>query len=125
MTAGSGAGTQAVTVHVAIPRNPLPGRPTRSTSGSHHRIAVVAGRRIGNAVQRNRAKRRLRAIAHHHLNPEGHSGFLDIVVIAKPGIVRRNHAQLTRDVQSAFTRAYARLSQRPNTVDSTLAIGHD
>lgn len=104
MTAGSGAGTQSVVVHVAIPRKPLQG-----TSVSHHRIAVVAGRRIGNAVQRNRAKRRLRAIAHQYLNPGDQHGPLDIVVVAKPGIADVSHDQLSHDVQSAFQRACKRM----------------
>lgn len=109
MTAGASAGTQTVVVHVAIPRKPLPDTSIQGASVSHHRIAVVAGRRLGNAVQRNRAKRRLRAIAHQFLDPGHADRSLDIVVVAKPGIDQVAFPQLCRDVQSAYGRACQRL----------------
>ncbi len=104
MTAGSGAGTHAVVVHVAIPRKPFQG-----TSRSHHRVAVVAGRRVGNAVKRNRAKRRLRAIYPDTLSVQDVREPLDIVLVAKPGIASVGYKELRNDVQSAFLRACKRL----------------
>ena len=50
----------------------------------HCRFGFVVSKRVGNAVTRNRVKRRLRAIfAHHMLHIR--SGF-DIVVICRPSI---------------------------------------
>jgi ribonuclease P protein component len=52
---------------------------------SHHdgtRVAVVAGRRVGNAVRRNRAKRRLREAIRSVGLPQGE----DLIVIAGPGV---------------------------------------
>lgn len=46
------------------------------------RFGFVVGKRVGNAVTRNRVKRRLRAIFAHHL-AHIKSGF-DIVVICRP-----------------------------------------
>ncbi|MFO8075932.1 MAG: ribonuclease P protein component [Actinomycetota bacterium] len=47
------------------------------------RVAVVAGKRVGTAVERNRAKRRLRAAAAATPAPRGR----DAVVIARPSAV--------------------------------------
>lgn len=49
------------------------------------RLGVSASKSIGNAVQRNRAKRRLREVLRSHL-PEIVSGW-DVVVIARPEAV--------------------------------------
>lgn len=43
------------------------------------RTAVVAGRRVGSAVDRNRAKRRLRAVLREAGTPSG----IDLVMVAK------------------------------------------
>lgn len=44
------------------------------------RTAVVADRKVGGAVQRNFAKRRLRAAMHQSRLPDGY----DVVVVARP-----------------------------------------
>jgi len=68
--------------------------------GGPGRAAVVAGRRVGGAVQRNRAKRRLRAV----LRAEGLPDGFDIVVVAKSGAVVAPYPLLLRE--------YARLRGR-------------
>ena len=50
------------------------------------RFGIVASKRVGNAVTRNRVKRRLRAILANHLT-HIKSGF-DIVVICRPSAAR-------------------------------------
>lgn len=50
------------------------------------RLGIVASRRIGGAVQRNRAKRRLREVFRRRDQRAGDRG-LDVVAIAKTGIV--------------------------------------
>lgn len=64
------------------------------------RAAVVAGRKVGGAVQRNRAKRRLRAALRDVGIPSG----VDVVVVARPR---------TPDV--AFVDLQATLSERLRT----------
>lgn len=65
------------------------------------RAAVVAGRRVGSAVDRNRAKRRLRALLRDHGAPEG----TDAVLVAKPGADRVPFAVLSEDYQRLTDRA--------------------
>lgn len=102
MTAGTRAGTNAVSVHLARPRKPL-----QLSSDSHHRIAVVAGRRIGNAVKRNRAKRRLRALI-PTLGPTLPNEALDIILVAKPGLEACTSIELRDQVNGALHRALRR-----------------
>ena len=47
-------------------------------------VGFVAGKRVGNAVRRNRAKRRLRAAASHVALPSGSA----MIVVALPGVNR-------------------------------------
>ena len=49
------------------------------------RLGVSAAKSIGSAVQRNRAKRRLREVLHSHW-PKIASGW-DVILIARPGAV--------------------------------------
>jgi len=67
-------------------------------SGSGKRFGVVASRRIGNAVYRNRAKRRLRALIQKHkdLLPEG----CDLVLVAR----RRVLTAAWSELESVFIR---------------------
>jgi ribonuclease P protein component len=62
------------------------------------RFGIVAGKALGGAVQRNRAKRRLRAAIHafrHELQP-GH----DVILIARPALLKAPWA----DVRAAIGR---------------------
>lgn len=67
------------------------------------RVGLTASRKVGNAVCRNRARRRLRAIAGtiipRHAAP-GH----DYVMIARRGTVDRPYRALVRDLESALKR---------------------
>lgn len=61
-------------------------------SGSGRRFGVVASRRLGNAVVRNRAKRRLRALIqkHQHLLPES----CDLVLVARRRVLTAAWSEL-------------------------------
>ena len=56
-----------------------------SGEGAALRLGVVASRRVGPAVQRNRAKRRLREV--FRLNRPHFRGPVDVVLVARPAIV--------------------------------------
>jgi len=62
----------------------------RANQRSHSRFGVTTKRKLGNAVERNRARRRLRA-ALHHLQPDIADGW-DILVMARPACL---HAEWT------------------------------
>lgn len=66
------------------------------------RVGFTASKKIGNAVTRNRAKRRLRALAREVLMPHARPGW-DYVLVARPGeTVARGYADLKADLAQAL-----------------------
>lgn len=66
------------------------------------RVGFTCTKKVGNAVARNRAKRRLREIAHLHLPRLGKSGW-DYVLIGKHQMTaQREFAKLTQDFEDAL-----------------------
>jgi ribonuclease P protein component len=78
-----------------------PQPPDRSISGEEARVGFTASRRVGNAVARNRAKRRLRAAAAAVLAPQGKIG-TDYVLIARPDTGTRRYVDLVGDLEGAL-----------------------
>jgi ribonuclease P protein component len=70
------------------------------------RAGFTASRKVGGAVQRNRAKRRLRAAAAATLPLLGHEGH-DYVLVARTATLSRPFAQLTLDLEKAIIAAHA------------------
>jgi ribonuclease P protein component len=70
---------------------------------AHSRFGVAAGRAVGKAVERNRAKRRLRAIL-APLIPEIVPG-VDILLIARKPILEASHARLEGAVKQLLNKA--------------------
>jgi ribonuclease P protein component len=70
------------------------------------RVGFTATRKIGGAVVRNRAKRRLREVARKLLPELGQPGF-DYVLIARSGTPSRPWERLLDDVKSALIRLAA------------------
>ncbi|MBX7199091.1 MAG: ribonuclease P protein component [Rhodospirillaceae bacterium] len=64
------------------------------------RIGFTASRKVGNAVARNRAKRRLRALA--DLVMADLPTALDYVLVARPDAVTRNFAQMAGELHQAL-----------------------
>ncbi|GAB3046107.1 ribonuclease P protein component [Sediminivirga luteola] len=78
-------------------------RAERPVDESHApRVGFVVSRAVGNAVTRNRVKRRLRAIMHQELRrlPEG----TDIVVRALPASASADFRDLQRSIEKALRR---------------------
>lgn len=67
------------------------------------RLGVSAAKSIGNAVKRNRAKRRLREVMRSHL-PEIAPGW-DVVMIARPGIAEADWTQLQAAILELLRRS--------------------
>lgn len=70
-------------------------------TGARLRVGYTASRRVGNAVARNRAKRRLRAAAGSVLPAHGRDG-MDYVLIARAGTGARPYAELLADLAGAL-----------------------
>jgi len=66
------------------------------------RVAFVAGKKLGNAVHRNRCKRVLRAAVQRAGGPWPGS---DVAIIARPGLDRASVVDVDRALQSVISRA--------------------
>ena len=73
--------------------------PTREEIG----IGFTASRKVGNAVARNRARRRLKAAAAEILPRDGRPG-RDYVIIARAGTLRRPYGLLLADLRRALAK---------------------
>ena len=71
------------------------------------RVGFTCSKKVGNAVARNRAKRRLRAVARLLLPTHGLAGY-DYVLIGRPNIsASRPYTLLAQDFETALTRLHA------------------
>jgi ribonuclease P protein component len=70
------------------------------------RIGFTVTRKIGNAVVRNRMKRRLRALSRDILPDHGIAG-ADHVLIGRAGGVERNYASLADELRRALKKVAA------------------
>ncbi|MEM7498655.1 MAG: ribonuclease P protein component [Pseudomonadota bacterium] len=106
--AGPGEGASAGAPAVQ-PADPLSDRAVR--------VGYTCSKKIGNAVARNRAKRRLRAAAARIL-PEGGQPGWDYVLIGRPGsTIDRPFEALVDDLREALTRVHTpRKPRRPRDV---------
>lgn len=67
------------------------------------RVGFTVTKKVGNAVIRNRTKRRLREAVRLGLDPEAHRGF-DIVVIGRDRTAERPFAELIDDLRKAVAK---------------------
>lgn len=71
--------------------------------GQGPRVGFTASRKVGNAIARNRARRRLKAVARDVLSE--HSGEpVDYVLIARAATVARGYDDLLNDLRLALRR---------------------
>ncbi|OJT94911.1 MAG: ribonuclease P protein component [Alphaproteobacteria bacterium 65-7] len=75
------------------------------------RVGFTASKKIGNAVTRNRAKRRLRAAASQLLPLLGRAGH-DYVLVARGSTVARPFAALLSDITTALKAAHRKLDAK-------------
>ncbi|MEP7161110.1 MAG: ribonuclease P protein component [Dermatophilaceae bacterium] len=85
-------------VHCSVPDDP--GRPSREASPP--RVGFVVSKAVGNAVVRNRTKRRLRALMAQRMVavPDG----TDVVVRARPVAADASHEVLARELDRCLNR---------------------
>ena len=76
-------------------------QPDHEDGGASVRVGFTASRKVGNAVVRNRAKRRLRAIAAEVLPRQGRPG-TDYVIVARATSSERVYADLVADLEGAL-----------------------
>ena len=87
--------------------------------GDEVRVGFTASRRVGNAVVRNRAKRRLRAAAAAVLGQAGQSG-TDYVLIARAATGELPFAELVGDLKAALRQVERRGGEpRPRRAEET------
>ena len=71
------------------------------------RVGYTCSKKLGNAVARNRAKRRLRAIAREVIPAEGQGGW-DYVLVGRPeATATRDFAEMRLDLARALARVHA------------------
>jgi ribonuclease P protein component len=75
------------------------------------RLGIVASRKLGDSVRRNRAKRLIREIFRHNLDLPAARG-LDIVVIPRAELFDATYASLESDYRTVLVRCAARVAKR-------------
>ena len=84
-----------------------------ASAGTRARIGFTASRRVGNAVARNRAKRRLRALAEEIMKRHAAPG-RDYVLIARSTTPTRPYAALRGDLERAMKRLHVWRAAAPS-----------
>jgi ribonuclease P protein component len=87
----------------AAPGLILQAAPVPQTEADVTRVGFTCSKKVGNAVARNRARRRLKAAA-AELMPELATPGLDYVVIGRPETVSRPYSLLLQDLRAALKR---------------------
>ena len=78
-------------------------------SGAVPRLGIVASRKIGDAVRRNRAKRLIREVFRLNQPLQGGSG-VDLVIIPRRELLGASLTEIDKDFRAAWRRAIAKLA---------------
>lgn len=79
-----------------------------TNQASATRLGIVASRKLGDAVRRNRAKRLIREIFRQTPRPDGSMG-VDVVVIPRVELFDAGYKNLEEDYRTVLARGIARL----------------
>ena len=91
---------------VSMPAFTLQYRERRSGEAKGIRIGFTCSKKVGNAVARNRAKRRLREIARNILPGAGRDGFDYVLIGRREKTAARAFSDLESDLRDALTQAH-------------------
>ena len=80
--------------------------PDDSAADAGVRVGFTVTKKVGNAVVRNRARRRLKAAAQEILATHGQGG-VDYVLIGRAGTLKRPYSQLIGDIEAAMRKLKA------------------
>ena len=87
-------------------------QPEGVDSGEQIRVGYTTSKKVGNAVVRNRARRRLREVVRQVLPEKGKAG-QDYVLIARSGIEERSFDDLIRDLKWSLKRLEGENGKKP------------
>lgn len=79
----------------------------RPNSLGRDRLGIIASKRVGGAVERNRAKRRVRELFRKDVSRMPGASDFDFVVIVRPELVRAPFPAIAADFHSALKKLRA------------------
>ncbi|MEP2639270.1 MULTISPECIES: ribonuclease P protein component [Rhodobacterales] len=97
-------------LRVAMPGFVLQVRARHQDEAKGMRVGYTCSKKVGNAVARNRAKRRLREIARYVLPSTGRTGLDYVLIGRKTQTADLPFDQLQTDLRKAIDRLHARLT---------------
>jgi ribonuclease P protein component len=91
--------------------------------GPYPRVGFTASKKVGNAVARNRARRRLKAVVKDVLSLRAGEA-VDYVLIARAATVKRSYAALVEDLRGTLDRIHRPHKDRTRG-DCKLGVAHE
>ena len=102
----AGSGRKRVTPGFVLQADRTPASALAEQEGAAMRVGYTVTRKVGKAVVRNKAKRRLRAIARDVLGECGEPGF-DYVLIGRRTTTTRPYGNLVAELRTALSQVHA------------------